>query len=736
MHQKIVSYFIVVVSILSPFHVLAQTDFNPHFIISDPELEDYQSWTRHDIQQFLISHGSYLKNYAAENVSGTIKMAPDIIYDAAQRYKINPKFLLVTLQKEQSLITDDTPAEKQLNWATGYAVCDSCNLEDPKILKFKGFGKQVDNAAGIMRWYYDNRDKDFIKKKDLATTIDNQLISPQSWATAFLYTYTPHIHGNQNFWRIWNTWFEQVYPNGTLIVSASSTEYWLIDNGQRRKFKNKTTLITRTDPKTAVTMSEVDLSNYKIGAEISFPNYSLLHTTDKTFLLDHDTLRPFASEALIGKLGFNPQELIDVDEFELAGLTIGSTITATSTAPQGVVYYIPEIKSYYFLKDNILYPIVDKAILTSAYKNVPIENHKLKDLAKFETAERLAMFNDGTLLKDKENQTIYVMDQGKKRPIADDDTFIALGYNSSNITTAAHLTLANIPTGETIFLNASLLSSRNKYLGDSRAEIPDIYTKNNLSAYLVAEYPSSRIISGKNIDSRQPIASLTKILTVNEVLNNNVSLDQTTIYNPKLHATYSNPLRFQTGDKLKNKDLLNAMMVVSNNTASRMLALTTKMDETTFVEKINKRLEEWGADNTTIADVTGLDENNKSTARDLLKIFTKVLNNDTIRVALGQATYPFSKTSAKNKTEKWTLHNTNQIIFKIPFAKRHYKVVATKTGYTDEAKATLLMLIEDKVTKKQYIVVTLGNPDYTKRFQEPHKIAEWITTSKVSVAGN
>ena len=210
--------------------------------------------------------------------------------DTALRYQINPKFLLVTLQKEQSLVTDDTPTQKQLDWATGYGVCDSCDLNSDSLLKYKGFGKQVDNAAGLIRWYYNNTDKSFVKKKDQNTMIDNQIIIPQSWATAFLYTYTPHIHGNKNFWRIWNTWFSQIYPNGTLLRSASSSEVWLVQNKIKRKFKNQATLLSRADPKMIVTVQETELSNYQTGQEISFPNYSILKNNADFYLLDYDSL--------------------------------------------------------------------------------------------------------------------------------------------------------------------------------------------------------------------------------------------------------------------------------------------------------------------------------------------------------------------------------------------------------------------------------------------------------------
>lgn len=721
MFKKIIAFSAITSLLLPHLSASAQGVFNPEFIISDQELQSPTVWTKNDVQKFLDSKGSYLRNYETTDVSGTPKLASDIIYDAAQRYQINPKFLLVTLQKEQSLVTDDTPSDKQLNWATGYAVCDSCSMDDPRIQKYKGFGPQVDNAAGIMRWYYNNSDRSYIKKKDVATTIDGQEIIPQSWATAFLYTYTPHIHGNQNFWRIWNTWFEQVYPDATLMQGASSTEVWLIQDGKRRKFSNKSALITRADPNMIVIVPEIELDKYPAGPEIAFPNYSILRSSQGIYLLDYDTLRPFDSEATVGKLGFNPQEIVDVSFDDLSSYVTGSTITAASTAPQGVIYQITDLNNAYFiLKDNVLRPILDKRIVDVNFKNLSIEKKKRKDLANYEINANPINFKDGTLLQAKDSSIVFVIEKGLKRRISDKETFNTLGYKTVNIIATDDRTLLSIPEGDPLFINSSLISSKNKFLGDSNGDVPDTF-ESKLPGYLVAEYPSGKILAGKNIDSKRPIASLTKLLTAFEAVNQNFKPTLTSAYNSKKHDAYKNSLNIKNGEKIKNNDLLNAMLVGSVNNIARMVAGSTGLTEDTFIKGVNKRLSEWGADNSSIKDVTGLDAKNQSTPRDLLKIFTKVTNDTSLKTILGKQSITF-KSTLNGKSITRTLKNTNNLAAQKNNA---YKIIASKTGYTEEAGATLIMLIETS-DKKQYVVITMGDDDYTNRFVEPNRIAEAI----------
>lgn len=201
--------------IVSTYFFVNKTDsqeYDPDFakgrIISDFQMFDYNSMNVSQIQSFLVSKNSYLATYVSPDYQGAMKTASEIIYEAAQRYQVNPKYILVTLQKEQGLIQMQNPTQKRLDWAAGYAVCDSCSMDDPKIQKYKGFGKQMDNTAGAMRFYFDkNSIYDFIKRAGRAYTIDGGQIIFETQATANLYTYTPHVHGNYTFWLIWQRYF-------------------------------------------------------------------------------------------------------------------------------------------------------------------------------------------------------------------------------------------------------------------------------------------------------------------------------------------------------------------------------------------------------------------------------------------------------------------------------------------------------------------------------------------------
>jgi D-alanyl-D-alanine carboxypeptidase len=88
------------------------------------------------------------------------------------------------------------------------------------------------------------------------------------------------------------------------------------------------------------------------------------------------------------------------------------------------------------------------------------------------------------------------------------------------------------------------------------------------------------------------------------------------------------------------------------------------------------------------------------------------------------------------KSTKRSVENSNKLL--LTNNNPDYKVLASKTGYTDEAGATLIQLIESTKDKKQYVVITMGNSDYQNRFNEPSRIASWTAknNSTAQVAKN
>ncbi|MDD5554823.1 MAG: hypothetical protein PHU57_04355, partial [Patescibacteria group bacterium] len=250
---------------------LADDNFNPNYIIGDSEILDYTAMDLEDIKEFLKDRGGYLANYSCPDPDGNIKTAAEIIYDRAVTNLVNPKFLLVLLQKEQSLIEDTSPKQSQLDWAAGYGCPDGggCNP------RWQGFWKQVNSASLQFRDYMDNPQLYTYKAGETytftnpysTTATGTTIVTPYNKATAALYNYTPHVYnGNFNFYNIWQRYFTREYYDGALLQADGESGVWLIQNGKKRPFLTKAALTSRFDPNKVIVVDKSDLDKYPTGA--------------------------------------------------------------------------------------------------------------------------------------------------------------------------------------------------------------------------------------------------------------------------------------------------------------------------------------------------------------------------------------------------------------------------------------------------------------------------------------
>ncbi len=435
--MKKVLLILAMIGLLFPnFAFLAEEDFDvlfsPNYIISDYELEDYSSMTLNDINYFLSRHNGILKYYITANPNTEERMsAATIIYEASQTYKINPKYLLVLLQKEQSLITNPSPSIRALDWATGYAICDSCSMTNPALQKYRGFYNQIMYAAERNRFYIENKDQPWLFRIGQEYLIDGHIITPSNQATACLYNYTPHLNGNYNFWKIWNKWFTRKYPNGSILKEIGSPGVWLIENGKRNPFITWTAFVSRYDPRGIIEIHHNDLIKYLEGPAIKFSSYSYLRTPDaQVYMLDLDKLRPFASEEVRRYFGVNPEEIIDITWEDANYYTQGDPITMDSMYPAGAL--LKYDNHIFYVKNGYKHPIISQEILDINFGGQCVINVS-EDELNFLTEGVFMKIKNGILVKSEDNNSVYVISDGERRPIQNAEIFESLGYNWSDI---------------------------------------------------------------------------------------------------------------------------------------------------------------------------------------------------------------------------------------------------------------------------------------------------------------
>lgn len=477
--NKKTSVFIVLFSLfLISMNPALAVVFDPNNIISDDEMLDSNSMSLHDIEVFLSSKGGYIASQTFTDAFGNNKTAAQIIYDAANNYecekmedyrkwtlaekqqnckpaRINPKLILVLLQKEQSLLDHPNPSQKKLDWAAGYAVCDNCSMDDSGIQRFKGFGKQV-NSAALQFYDYMANPQNYKYQPGNTYVISNTnrpdtVVTPANRATAALYNYTPHTYnGNFNFFKLWISYFSQSYPNGTLMQVKGQTGVWLIQDGKRRPFLSKGALTSRFDTDKIIYVSKNDLEKYPIGNPIKFPQYSVVRSPKgNIYLLIDDQRRGFTSKEAVRITGINPEEIIPASWEDINFYKEIAPITASSSNPTGALMQDSKTGGIFYVSEGTKAPLWDSIFLKTKFKFKAITKVSQQKLASYKTIAPV-MFGDGELLKDKNSKAVYVIDNGQKRVFTSGEVFEKLGYQWKNLIPVSQKILNLYPDGEAI----------------------------------------------------------------------------------------------------------------------------------------------------------------------------------------------------------------------------------------------------------------------------------------------
>jgi len=171
--------------------------FQPDTVISQANFRASTSMSAVDIQAFLEKQPGALKDYVGTDHAGVRKTAAEMIADASVKFNVNPKVILATLQKEQSLLSTKNPSTKQYAGAMGAGMPDSKKND----LSMQGFGNQI-------WWGAQKQDKNARDWHAGAyEPVDGTKVFATNEGTFAQYRYTPHFPGVMSFWMIYWRYF-------------------------------------------------------------------------------------------------------------------------------------------------------------------------------------------------------------------------------------------------------------------------------------------------------------------------------------------------------------------------------------------------------------------------------------------------------------------------------------------------------------------------------------------------
>ena len=383
--------------------------FDPGLIISDSVFYDFGTMKVSDIQRFLESKvptckakagaPTCLRNYVDDELekpgedgkcapmsAKPAQTAAQIIYDIAHACNINPKVLLVVLQKEQGLIQSVNPTPYMYKAAMGFGCPDS----DPAICGkvHSGLFNQLYKAAGQLQWYGDPRGSFTYMKVGRTSNVrysptascGTKPVLIKSIATTALYYYTPYTpndaamknlygtgdscsaYGNRNFWRFYTDWFGSTIGGGFLLKSSTSGTYLIVDNN--KYLVSDLDLLAAISPLGPIgTISQDYLNTFTDAGTLSRVVKSV---TGQYYFVDGGKKYTFSSCDLVAQFALDCATAVQLTASQLAAFANGGSMTT----------YLPgDGASTFIIKDGVKREILDQASVQAAGIGLPALNN-------------------------------------------------------------------------------------------------------------------------------------------------------------------------------------------------------------------------------------------------------------------------------------------------------------------------------------------------------------------------
>lgn len=489
--SRLILSLALLIGLLSPLGSVAPVakaanSFEAGNLVSDVVFTANDTMTASDIQAFLEAKGSVLTKVSSSQLGDGAggRNAAQIIFDATRGSRtdfatsegfgvshplvisLNPQVVLVTLQKEQSLITGiydpgSATTTTALRSAMGMGCPDGGGCSDA----YTGFTNQIIyGVAQLMKNYiissrscldYNNRVVSNCYKAGVTYNFSNTTGPPNNAApnqdvtiggaaTAALYMYTPHVYnGNYNFWYYLNLWFPNnintFSPSARVIKGISSDAVYVYSSGMNKKW------YVRAMP---------DLANWGIAAPLevlteaevaAIPNglgeISKMQkgtSSPNVYYLEGGTKYHLRSEAIFPQYNISWPDLREMEDSVIDQLHVGPPLGLLAKSKVR-----PEI--YLITGGRKLYVPDEATLLNWGFKWTDLDT-----ISQWQIDVTPSGGNLGYLMKPENASEVYLIVSGQKRQFPSQSIFEHWGFSFSMVPTVSREMPPLLPTGERI----------------------------------------------------------------------------------------------------------------------------------------------------------------------------------------------------------------------------------------------------------------------------------------------
>jgi serine-type D-Ala-D-Ala endopeptidase (penicillin-binding protein 7) len=244
-------------------------------------------------------------------------------------------------------------------------------------------------------------------------------------------------------------------------------------------------------------------------------------------------------------------------------------------------------------------------------------------------------------------------------------------------------------------------------------EVPDVRAE----AAVIYDPETGEVLWENHSKDQRSIASITKVMTALVFLDSGAPLTQMVTVQrsdvARASTTYLN-----NGLQLTAEDLLNLLLVGSDNAAARALARISPMGYDGFIQSMNLRAKQLGLESTTYSDPSGLLAENMSSAYDQARLISFASADERLGAIMRKTSY-----TTRAGKRMITANSTNHIV-----RTGDIEVIGGKTGFISRSGYCLATLLKLPQSGKTVAFVVLGAKTNQSRFWETRHLFNWMAT--------
>ena len=257
-------------------------------------------------------------------------------------------------------------------------------------------------------------------------------------------------------------------------------------------------------------------------------------------------------------------------------------------------------------------------------------------------------------------------------------------------------------------------------LDDLGQQVPDVRAE----AAIIYNPETNQVLWESNAQDQRSIASITKVMTALVFLESGTPM--TTPVNVVRADVYrASTTYLRAGYQVTADDLMNLLLIGSDNAAARALARISPYGASGFIDRMNEKAAELGLEQTRYADPSGLLASNVSSAYDMARLIAFASADDRLGAIMRRATH-----TVYSGKRTINISSTNHLV-----RSGEFDVLGGKTGFISRSGYCVATLLRLPQSGQQVAVVVLGAKSNQGRFWETRHLLNWMTAHTQRLLG-